>query len=89
MKFFYAGITLAVFFALALIFMEGCKNPQASHAPQPTCMLAEDSDSVAVGFGRCETNEVVCYVSKGGQTCYVKTPQVAPTSTPHVTKKAK
>ncbi len=45
-----------------------------------------------VGFSRCETTEVICYLSKGGEVCWSKpvasnaSPAPAPSPSPAVKK---
>lgn len=56
------------------------KGRTASEFPHSlVCTYLDDK----VGFARCETVEVVCYVSKGGQTCFAKpAPRPAPSASP-------
>ena len=59
-----------------LVGVFGCASAgPAPHESKDAHCLYLDNPS---GFARCETNEVVCYVSKSGQQCWVKQTPKAP-----------
>lgn len=51
---------------LSLLVLTGC----ASVPKNQYCLHLDDS----IRFARCETTEVICYESVGGQQCWVKQP---------------
>ena len=54
--------------------------PAPKAPPLPKACIPLDKET---GFQRCETIEVICYVSKGGQQCWPKpTPSPAPSPLP-------
>ncbi len=75
-----------------LLFASYWYGEKQSKNPAPNiCLAFEDATSKTFGFGRCETNELICYVSKGAQTCYPKqapAPQPVPVPSPTVSPKA-
>ncbi len=56
----------------------------ADEAPKPCILLDKDFDSK---FMRCQTNEVVCYLSKAGQQCWPIQPAPTPSPSPAPKKK--
>ena len=69
---------MKLFLLIALVVLSGCATGPAAHEAKDAHCLYLDKAS---GFARCETNEIVCYVSKAGQQCWVKqAPAPAPTS---------
>lgn len=58
-------IPSVIAFLFLTLFLVGC-SPEA---PGATCMRFDNFS----GFTRCETAEVICYLSKGGQMCWPKT----------------
>ncbi len=71
-----AGMKLYLFLstALTLLILTGCASVQK---PPQACLYLDDK----TGFSRCETSEVVCYESRGGQACWPK-PEPKPSAAP-------